>query len=169
MASLASARRAQAGVGAGVMLLGAALAWGALDISSVAGYGGVGPNFLPWLVALSLVACGALLLRQAVRQGFSAMPEPDAADRTWWPGLWWVSAGLLSNAALISSAGFVLSCGLCYVLACQGLRRAEGQAPGARAWLVDAVSGLALSAPVFWMFTGFLGIQLPALMPGGWL
>lgn len=169
MAPEVSARRAQAGVGAGVMLVGAALAVGALDISSAAGYGGVGPNFLPWLVAVALLACGALLLRQALRHGFEDMPEAEGVHRAWWPGLLWVSAGLLSNAALISSVGFTLSCSLCYVLAAQGLRRAEGQTPGARTWLVDAVSGLLLSAPVYWLFTGFLGIQLPALVTGGWL
>ena len=45
----------------------------------------------------------------------------------WWPGAW-VSAGLLANAALITTIGFIRSCTLCYVLAVQGLRRAEGRA-----------------------------------------
>ena len=39
-------------VGVGVLLVGAGLAFGALSIPSEAGYAGVGPNFLPWLVAL---------------------------------------------------------------------------------------------------------------------
>ncbi|MBU1357625.1 MAG: tripartite tricarboxylate transporter TctB family protein, partial [Gammaproteobacteria bacterium] len=34
-------------VGAGVAVTGIALGYGALSISSEAGYGGVGPNFLP--------------------------------------------------------------------------------------------------------------------------
>ena len=93
MAPEVSARRAQAGVGAGVMLLGAALAVGALDISSEAGYGGVGPNFLPWLVAVSLLVCGALLLRQAWRHGFKEMPAPEGARRTWWATAWAWSTG----------------------------------------------------------------------------
>ena len=33
-------------------LIGLALAAGAVGIPSAAGYGGVGPNFLPWLVAV---------------------------------------------------------------------------------------------------------------------
>ena len=164
-----SARRAQLAVGAGVMALGLALAVGALDISSAAGYGGVGPNFLPWLVALGLLACGALLLQQVLRGGFAGMPQPEDHQAAWWPGLLWVSAGLLANAALITTLGFTLSCALCYLLAAQGLRRADGQTPGPRAWLVDALSGVVLSAPVFWLFTGFLGISLPALVAGGWL
>ena len=42
-------------MGAGVFLMGIGLAAGAVSIPSAAGYGGVGPNFLPWLVAVSLV------------------------------------------------------------------------------------------------------------------
>ena len=34
-------------VGAGVLLVGAGLAFGALTIPGDSGYGGVGPNFLP--------------------------------------------------------------------------------------------------------------------------
>ena len=57
------------------------------------------------------------------------------------------------------------------VLAVQGLRRASGQAgAGApRTWLMDVVTGVAIAAPVFWMFTQFLAINLPGLTNTGWL
>ena len=38
-------------------------------IPSDAGYAGVGPDFLPWLVSAALFVCGALLLRQALVSG----------------------------------------------------------------------------------------------------
>ena len=38
-----------------------------------------------------------------------------------------------------------------------------------RTWLVDIVTGLLISAPVFWMFTQFLAINLPGLTGTGWL
>ena len=79
--------------------------------------------------------------------------------------------GLLANAALITAIGFILSCTLCYLLAVQGLRRAAGQA-GAnspRAWATDVFTGAVISAPVYWMFTQFLGINLPGLTSTGWL
>jgi putative tricarboxylic transport membrane protein len=38
-----------------------------------------------------------------------------------------------------------------------------------RAWIVDAVTGLLIAAPVFWMFTQFLAINLPGLTSTGWL
>lgn len=164
-------RLAQTLVGAGVALTGLGLAGGALTIPSNAGYGGVGPNFLPWLVALVLLACGVLIVREARSGGFRELEAPSGAERGWWPGLVWVSAGLLANAALITTIGFILSCALCYLLAVQGLRRAQGQggASAPRVLAVDAISGLAIAAPVYWMFTKFLAINLPGLTQTGWI
>ena len=162
-------RRAQAAVGAGVLLLGVALGAGAVSISSEAGYGGVGPNFVPWLVAGVLGLCGVLMLREAWTGGFRDMPDAPDRQPPWWPGLVWVSAGLLANAALIASVGFILSCAVCYLLAVQGLRRASGQRPGARTLAVDVFTGVAIAAPVYWSFTQLLGINLPGLTSTGWL
>lgn len=158
-------------VGAGVLLTGLALAFGAISISSEAGYGGVGPNFLPWLVSIGLTVCGAFIIWEARSGGFRELDAPPGADQAYWPGFVWVSAGLLLNAALITTIGFILSCTLCYLLAVQGLRRAGGQtgvnAP--RTWITDFLVGLAISAPVFWMFTKFLAINLPGLTSTGWI
>jgi len=83
----------------------------------------------------------------------------------------WVSAGLLANAALISRVGFIISCTICYLLAVQGLRRSQGQAnpSSPRVLLIDLLGGLALAAPVFWLFTKFLAINLPGLTNTGWI
>jgi putative tricarboxylic transport membrane protein len=157
-------------VGAGVLLIALALAAGAISIPSAAGYGGVGPNFLPWVVSVALAVCGVLLIREARTGGFRELDEPSGAARGYWPGFAWVSAGLLANAALITSIGFILSCTLCYVLAVQGLRRASAQeASRPRVIAIDVATGLAISAPVFWMFTQFLAINLPGLTSSGWL
>ena len=158
-------------VGAGVLLTGLALAFGAISIPSEAGYGGVGPNFLPWLVACVLTLCGGWILWEARTGGFRELDAPTGAERAYWPGFVWVSAGLLLNAALIVQIGFILSCTLCYVLAVQGLRRASGQ-PSAnlpRTWAIDLLTGALIAAPVFWMFTKFLAINLPGLTTTGWI
>ncbi|WP_026435957.1 tripartite tricarboxylate transporter TctB family protein [Acidovorax sp. JHL-9] len=170
IASNLPAVRMQTVVGAGVLLTALALALGALDIPSNAGYGGVGPNFLPWLVAAVLGLCGCVLLWEARTGGFHAMEEPNGAARADKPAWVWVSTGLLLNAALITTVGFILSCTLCYVLAVQGLRRAAGQNAGtARTWAVDGLTGVLISAPVYWTFTQFLAINLPGLTQTGWL
>jgi putative tricarboxylic transport membrane protein len=163
-------RTMQTAVGAGVLLIGLALAAGALSIPSAAGYGGVGPNFLPWVVAVGLVGCGLMIVREALTGGFRAMEPPAGAEHAYWPAFVWVSAGLLANAALIITIGFILSCTLCYVLAVQGLRRASGQDAGhPRVVIIDIFTGAAIAAPVYWAFTKFLGINLPGLTSTGWL
>ncbi|MES2958320.1 MAG: tripartite tricarboxylate transporter TctB family protein [Pseudomonadota bacterium] len=163
-------RALETAVGAGVLASGGLLAAGAVGISGEAGYGGVGPNFLPWLVAGFLLACGAFLVWEAASGGFRAMDEPEGAAEGHWQGFAWVSAGLLANAALITTIGFVLSCGLCFALAVRGFRSSQGQSSGGvRGWLVAAATGVAISAPVYWMFSKLLAINLPGLTSTGWL
>ena len=156
-------------VGLGVGLVGLGMALGALSIPSASGYAGVGPNFLPWVVAVALMLCGGFMVREARSGGFRNMEESVGGDRPYWPGFVWMSAGLLANAALITTIGFILSCALCFVLAARGLRMAAGEDGGPRSWLTDAFTGLLIASPVYWMFTKFLAINLPGLTQSGWL
>jgi putative tricarboxylic transport membrane protein len=167
---MADARLTQTGVAAGVLAVGALLAFGALGIPSDAGYAGVGPNFLPWVVAVLLLLCGGFLVWEAHSGGFRQMDDLDGAEHGHWPGFVWVSVGILANAALITTIGFILSCALCFVLAVRGFKSAEGRLDlSARAWITDALIGMAIAAPVFWMFTKALAINLPGLTSTGWL
>lgn len=157
-------------VGAGGLLLGGALAYGALSISSDAGYAGVGPNFLPWVVAVVLLVCSAFLLYEAQTGGYRQMDEPSGAAHGDWGALAWVSAGVLANAALLTTLGFILSCTLCFMLAVRGLRLSEGKAAGgARQMVMDFVTGFLIAGPAFWLFTKVLAINLPGLTSSGWI
>ncbi len=162
--------RQQTLVGIGTLALGLLLAGGATQMSSEAGYAGVGPNFLPWVVGTMLTLCGVWLVWESRTGGFRAMGTPSGAAAGHWPGFVWVSAGLLVNAALITTIGFILSCTLCFVIAVRGFKSAEGRLDlSLRALLVDAAIGFAIAAPVFWMFTQFLAINLPGITSTGWL
>ena len=157
-------------VGAGTLALGVLMAIGAIGIRSEAGYSGVGPNFMAWLVAVALVICGAWLLWESRSGGFREMEEPSGAERGDWIGFAWVSVGILANAMLITTIGFILSCTLCFVFAVRGFKAAEGRLDlGVRAWVVDFLIGFAIAAPVYWMFTQLLAINLPGLTSTGWL
>jgi putative tricarboxylic transport membrane protein len=167
-------QRAQAAVGIGVLLVGLGLMAGATTIASEAGYGGVGPNFLPWVVSIALALCGVALVWESMSGGFRDMEADNAETPPHWIGFVWVSVGLLLNAALITTIGFILSCALCFALAAQGFKAAEDRVPAGLAARVrqvalDAVVGAAIAAPVFWMFTQLLAINLPGLTAGGWL
>ncbi|WP_280152602.1 tripartite tricarboxylate transporter TctB family protein [Piscinibacter sp. XHJ-5] len=157
-------------IGIGAIVLAVAMAWGASSISSTAGYSGVGPNFLPWVVAIVLAVCGAWLVWEARSGGFREVEPPSGAERADWTAFAWLSAGVLANAALITTIGFVLSCTLLFALAVRGLRYSEGKpSGGARQTLLDVVTGMLISAPVFWLFTKLLAINLPGLTGTGWL
>lgn len=157
-------------VGIGVLLTGLALAFGALSIPSAAGYGGVGPNFLPWVVSLALLACSGFIIWEARTGGFRAMDDGEGGPAPYWAGFAWMSAGLLANAALITTIGFIFSCTLCFLLSLQGLKNSTGHGDMRPAALLkDALIGLAIAAPVYWMFTQFLAINLPGLTSTGWL
>ncbi|MFM2036460.1 MAG: hypothetical protein RL459_1725 [Pseudomonadota bacterium] len=156
-------------VALGVILVALGLALGAFSIPADSGYAGVGPNFLPWVVSACLLLCGVVMFYQARHGGFAHMDEVSE-DQPYWPGFVWMSAGLLLNAALITTLGFILSCTLCFVMAARGLRNAAGHAEaGLQSWVTDLVTGLLIAAPVYWMFTQFLGINLPGLTQSGWL
>lgn len=163
-------RSTHAAIGAGVLALGGLLAIGAFTIKSDAGYSGVGPAFLAFVVSVMLAVCGGFLLWEAFTGGFRRMEEPSGAGRGDWQGFAWVSAGILLNAALITTLGFILSCTLCFVLAVQGFRHSQGRLDlGPKAWIGSALIGFAIAAPVYWMFTKLLGINLPGITSTGWI
>jgi putative tricarboxylic transport membrane protein len=157
-------------VGAGTLALGTVYVIGATTIKSDAGYAGVGPNFLPWVVGIVLLVLGGFLVYEARSGGFREMEEPSGAARGHWPGFAWVSVGILANAAMITRIGFILSCALCFMLAVRGFKSAEDRLDlSVKAWVVDFAIGFAIAGPVYWMFTKLLAINLPGLTSTGWL
>jgi putative tricarboxylic transport membrane protein len=157
-------------IGVGALAASAFLAWGARSLPAAIGYSGVGPAVLPWAMSAALLLCGGLLIWQARRGGYRELEVGTGAARGDWRAMAWVSAGILANATLVTRAGFVLSCALCFTLAVRGLRLSEGKpAGGPRQVLVDVVTGLLIAAPAFWLFTKVLAINLPGLTATGWI
>ncbi|GAB4040539.1 MAG: hypothetical protein Fur0014_11130 [Rubrivivax sp.] len=161
---------AEKAIGLAALALAGVMAFGATQIPSGAGYAGVGPNVLPWAVAAALAICGIGLVAQASSGGYRHREAPSGAERGDWPPLLWVAAGVLANAALITTAGFILACTVCYVLAVRGLRLSEGKAGGGlRGLVLDFVTGFLIAGPAFWLFTKVLAINLPGLTGTGWI
>ncbi|MBT9459212.1 MAG: tripartite tricarboxylate transporter TctB family protein [Burkholderiaceae bacterium] len=157
-------------VGLGALLIGAVMAYGAAAIPSDAGYAGVGPNALPWLVSVVLVVCGLWLIWEARSGGYREMEPASGAVHGDWRAVAWVVAGVIANASLITVIGFILACTLCFAMAVRGLRMSEGKPGGGpRQALIDAVTGILIAAPVFWLFTKLLAINLPGLTASGWI
>lgn len=52
----------------------------------------------------------------------------------------------------------------------RGFKSAQGLPHGGlRRWVVAALTGFAIAAPMFWMFTQLLAVNLPGLTSTGWL
>lgn len=153
-----------------LVLAGAAfMAMGAGKIEGDAGYGGVGPDFLPWVCAVALAVCGALLIWEASTGGFRHTGSPGGRATARLIPFVWVAAGLLSSALFIEKIGFVLACALCYFLAVQGLRRAGDEIINLQRIIADMAWGFIISALTYWAFSKLLDINLPHILETGWL
>ena len=153
--------KAEIALSLGVLGLGAACAIGTAMLPGEGGYAGIGPNFMPGVVAAGLIACGLWLLYEVASGGWRARPPDDPAERGEHafhaPGFLWVTAGLGAHMLLITHAGFVIAGAALFA----GVARGFGSARTAR----DLALGIAIATAVFLFFVRFLNVNLPA----GWL
>lgn len=152
---------AEVALSLGVAALGGGAAFVTAGLPAEGGYAGIGPNFIPAVVAAGLILLGGWLLAEALTGGWRGAP-PDSAEargehRFDAAAFGWVSAALAAHMALIGTAGFVLAGMVLFA----GVARAFGSRRTAR----DLAAGLALSLAVFLFFVELLTVNLPA----GWL
>lgn len=153
-------RRWQIAIAAFVLLLALTFAIGARSFPEASGYAGIGPAFVPFIVAAFLGLLGALLLYQALTGGFRRFEMAASESSPNRIGAIWLSAGILSMAALIRPLGFPIAAITLFVL----VARAFGSRRSGR----DVLIGAALVFPIFWLFTLVLDVNLPRLV-NDWL
>ena len=146
---------AEVALSVAVVLIGAAAAAVTATLPAEGGYAGIGPNFVPALVAGGLVVLGAWLLFEALSGGWRNRDEqPQRLRRS--PFLW-VSAGLVAHMLLIGRAGFVIAGTVLFTCVARGF--------GSGRFLRDLAIGVALTLAVYLFFTQLLNVSLPA----GWM
>ncbi|MBM3353137.1 MAG: tripartite tricarboxylate transporter TctB family protein [Betaproteobacteria bacterium] len=145
----------------GVLALGIGVALVTAGLPSEGGYAGIGPNFIPAVVAGGILLVGAWLAFEAFTGGWRNAPPDDPAARGEHAfngaAFGWISAGLFIHMALIGWAGFVVAGVALFACVARGL----GSARPVR----DLAIGLALSIAIFAFFVKLLNVNLPA----GWL
>jgi len=145
----------------GVLALGIGVALVTAGLPSEGGYAGIGPNFIPAVVAGGILLVGAWLAFEAFTGGWRNAPPDDPAARGEHAfngaAFGWISAGLFIHMALIGWAGFVVAGVVLFACVARGL----GSARPVR----DLAIGLALSIAIFAFFVKLLNVNLPA----GWL
>jgi putative tricarboxylic transport membrane protein len=145
----------------GVIALGAGAAAVTATLPSEGGYAGIGPNFIPAVVAGGLILLGLWLGFEALSGGWRNAHPDDPALRGEHAfdasAFGWVSAGLFAQMLLIGSAGFVLAGTALFACIARGF--------GSRRLGRDVAIGLVLTLAVFLFFVKLLNVNLPA----GWL
>lgn len=130
---------------------------GAFAIRVLPSYARVGPRFFPFLVAICLLVCGAVLALQALR-GQRGLPEDaedaDAEAKTDGRVLAILGVALVLDLLLIRPAGFVL--------ASTALFWGVAIAFGDRRYLRTPLIGFVLASVVYLAFTRLLDLTLPA-------
>jgi putative tricarboxylic transport membrane protein len=152
---------------AGVLIgLGIILVVQALGIAQTGGYRVIGPETFALVVAIAIVVLGVLF---AVRT--TILPDLDLALRaadeeavTHWPTIGVLAALLVLYAVALDGAelGPVELPGLGYIVATALFLPAAARILGSRHPVRDLIIGVCVAVVVFFGFTEFLGVRLPA-------
>ena len=148
-------RAAELALSLGVLALGIAVAAVTATLPSEGGYAGIGPNFIPAVVAAGIIVLGLWLGYEAFAGGWRNAPEH--AERFEPRPFLWITAGLFAHMALIGWAGFVIAGTVLFACVARGFN--------SRRWARDVAVGLVLSLGIFLFFVKLLNVNLPA----GWL
>ena len=147
--------RAEAALSLGVVALGIGVAAVTATLPSEGGYAGIGPNFIPAVVAAGIILLGLWLSFEAFTGGWRKRDEQsEVFERS--PFLW-VSAGLFAHMLLIGWAGFIVAGTALFLCVARGF--------GSRRLIRDLCIAAALSVGIFLFFVKLLNVNLPA----GWL
>lgn len=139
----------------GVIALGLGVAGVTATLPSEGGYAGIGPNFIPAVVAAGIVALGVWLSAEAFTGGWRKAPEHQEVFQK--NPFLWVSTGLFAHMALIGWAGFVVAGTVLFACVARGF--------GSRRLARDIALALVFTVGIYLFFVKLLNVSLPA----GWL
>jgi putative tricarboxylic transport membrane protein len=143
-------------LGFALVLLGTLILAGTLSITVAPVYSRVGPRVFPFVVAAGMIVLGILYAIESWKG--AQTPAAEHAVNLW--PIMLISGGIILDALLMPSLGFILSSTILFVLVAIGF--------GSRRYLRDGLVGLALSAVAYVTFVYGLGLKLPAGSFAGW-
>lgn len=134
-----------------LVVLGGIVAWDASRLGAGGAYARIGPQTIPFVIAICLVGLGVWTAFEAWRGDF---PEREPQELR--PVLW-IVGGLLVQLLLIRTVGFSIATGLLFGLVARGFGEK-------RLWL-SIPAGFLLSLLVWFAFARGLQLSLPAGPP----
>jgi putative tricarboxylic transport membrane protein len=139
--------RAALVIAAVLLVLAAIVAWDASRVVGGGQYARIGPQTIPYAIAIGLALLGVWTIIEALRGDF---PERDPQEAM--PVLW-IVAGLLIQLLTIRFIGFSIATGILFALVARGF--------GERRFWISIPFGLVLSIVVWVIFARGLSLTLP--------
>jgi putative tricarboxylic transport membrane protein len=140
--------RAVLAIAAGLIALAALVAWDSSRLGAGGAYARIGPQTIPYAIAICLAGLGVWTIVAAYRHDF---PRPERQELA--PVLW-IVGGLLAQILLLKIAGFSIATGLLFAMTARGLGRVRPA--------VALIAGVLISAAVWFVFARLLQLTLPA-------
>ena len=138
-------------IAAGLMALALLVAWDASRLGAGGAYARIGPQTIPYAIAICLAGLAVWTIIAAYRHDF---PERDQQD---FPPVLWIVGGPIAPMALIRYAGFSIATGFLFAMTARGM--------GKVSLPLALLSGILISAFVWFVFARLLQLTLPAGPP----
>jgi putative tricarboxylic transport membrane protein len=138
-------------IAAGLFVIAAVVAWDVQRLANVASYARVGPQTVPYAIAIGLAGLGIWTVIEAWRGDF---PEREPQEPR--PVLW-IVAGLVAQLVLLRIAGFSVATGVLFGFVAHGL--------GRKPLWIGVPAGIILAFVVWVIFARLLQLNLPAGPP----
>jgi putative tricarboxylic transport membrane protein len=146
-----------AALGIAVVLaaIAALIAWDTSRLGVGGAYARIGPQTVPYLIALCLAGLSAWTVFEAVRGDF-----PERERQEFGPVLW-IVGGLVAQMVLLGPAGFSIATGVLFAMTARGFGRVN--------LAIVLPAGIILAGVVWFIFARLLQLSLPAAALEGWI
>ena len=139
--------RAALVIAAVLLVLAAVVAWDAGRITGGGAYARIGPQTIPYAIAICLAGLGLWTIIEAWRGDFPEREHQEAMP------VLWIVAGLLVQLLTIRFIGFTIATGVLFALVARGF--------GERRFWISIPFGIVLSLIVWALFARGLSLSLP--------
>jgi putative tricarboxylic transport membrane protein len=131
----------------GLLLIGILVAWDASRLGAGGAYAKIGPQTIPYVIALCLGGLAVLTVIAAYRGSFPAREKQDAAP------VLWIVGGLIAQMVLIKFTGFSVATAALFAMTARGMGRINLP--------LALLAGFLISAVVWFIFARLLSLSLP--------
>jgi putative tricarboxylic transport membrane protein len=132
----------------GLFLLGILVAWDASRLGAGGAYAKIGPQTIPYVIAVCLGGLAISTIVAAYRGSFPAREKQDGSP------ILWIVGGLVAQMVLIKFTGFSIATGILFGMTARGF--------GARRLWFTIPAGILIAGAVWLLFARGLSLTLPS-------